>query len=311
MEVGIALPQMAAGLDRGLVKAWCEAIDAGPFSSVSAGERMTFHNLEGVTLCTAAAAFTERVKVLFNVVVLPWHAPTLIAKQIASMDVLSAGRVEVAVGVGGRQQDYDALGASFAGRHRRLDEGVAELRRIWGGGLMGDGQPVGPAPVQPGGPPVYASAMGPKSLARAAQWADGISGFTLLGDAAEVARGFEAAQHAWAEADRSTSPRLVTGSFVCLGADAQVTLQSFAYRYLEVFSPQLAKGLSEAMPLHTPTRSSRCCGRSRTPAATSSSSSPPPPIPTASPTSPRSSPNSAADRAVPARPFTHRSVEVS
>lgn len=252
MQVGVALPQMAQGLDRGLVRAWCQAIDEGPFSSVSAGERITFHNLEGITLCTAAAAFTERVRVLFNVAVLPWHQTALVAKQIASMDVLSGGRVEVAVGVGGRKQDYEALGASFAGRHGRLDTAVAEVRRLWAGGLAGDGSPVGPSPVQAGGPPVFASAMGPKSLARAAQWADGISGFTLLGDAAEALRGFDAAQQAWAEADRSERPRLVTGSFVCLGDGAQQTLRDFARRYLEVFSPDLARGLSEAMPLHEP-----------------------------------------------------------
>lgn len=252
MDVGIALPQMAAGLDRSAVRAWCEAIDAGPFSSVSAGERITFHNLEGITLCTAAAAFTERAKVLFNVAVLPWHQTALVAKQIASMDVLSAGRVEVAVGVGGRRQDYEALGASFGGRHARLDEAVAEVRRLWAGGAAADGSTVGPAPVQVGGPPIYASAMGPKSLARAAQWADGVSGFTLMADADEVARGFDAAREAWSAADRSQAPRLVTGSFVCLGGGAQDTLRDFAYRYLEVFSPQLAKGLSEAMRLHTP-----------------------------------------------------------
>lgn len=252
MEVGVALPQMAQGLDRARVRAWCEAIDAGPFSSVSAGERITFHNLEGITLCTAAAAFTERARVLFNVAVLPWHATALVAKQIASMDVLSDGRVEVAVGVGGRRQDYEALGASFAGRHGRLDSAVAELRRLWDGGTASDGSSVGPSPVQPGGPPIFASAMGPKSLARAARWADGISGFTLLADAAEVQRGFDAAHVAWADAGRAERPRLVTGSFVALGAGAQDTLRDFAFRYLEVFSPDFARSLADSMPLHTP-----------------------------------------------------------
>jgi alkanesulfonate monooxygenase SsuD/methylene tetrahydromethanopterin reductase-like flavin-dependent oxidoreductase (luciferase family) len=254
MEVGVALPQMAVGLDRGRVREWCRRIDEGPFSSVSAGERITFHNLEGLTLCAAAAALTERVRVLVNVVVLPWHAPAMIAKQLATIDVLSGGRAEVAVGVGGREQDYRALGASFAGRHGRLDAAVGELRRLWAGGEAADGGVVGPAPVQPDGPRVLASAMGPKSLARAARWADGISGFTLLGDPAEVDRGFRAAEAAWAAAGRAEQPRLVTGSFVALGPGAQATLRSFAAAYLEVFSPELARTLSEAMPLHTPER---------------------------------------------------------
>lgn len=254
MEVGVALPQMAVGLDRRRVHEWCQRIDDGPFSSVSAGERITFHNLEGLTLCAAAAALTERVRVLVNVVVLPWHAPAMVAKQLATIDVLSGGRVDVAVGVGGREQDYRALGAPFAGRHGRLDAAVAELRRLWAGGEAADGGVVGPAPLQPGGPRVLASAMGPKSLARAARWADGISGFTLLGDPAEVDRSFRAAEAAWVEAGRAERPRLVTGSFVALGPGAEETLRTFAAAYLEVFSPELARTLSAAMPLHTPER---------------------------------------------------------
>lgn len=253
MTVGVALPQMATGLDGGRLRDWCAAVDEGPFSSISAGERITFHNLEGITLCTAAAAMTRRVRVLFNVAVLPWHSTALVAKQIASMDVISDGRMEVAVGVGGRRQDYDALGASFTGRHARLDEAVAELRRLWAGGPAdSDGSPIGPPPVQAGGPPVYASAMGPRSLARAAQWADGVSGFTLLADAAEVGRSFDAARSAWSTAGRDAPPRLITGSFVALGDRSRDTLVEFAERYLRVFSPEMARSLAEAMPLHDP-----------------------------------------------------------
>jgi len=217
---------------------------------VSAGERITFHNLEGLTLCSAAAALTERVRVLANVVVLPWHATAMVAKQLATIDVLSGGRLEVAVGVGGRPTDYEALGASFAGRHQRLDDGVAELRRLWSGGPAADGERVGPQPVTHGGPPMLASAMGPKSLARAARWADGVSGFTLLGDADEAARSFRASERAWESAGRGTPPRHVTGSFVALGDDAESTLRAFAESYLRVFSPDLAASLAARMALH-------------------------------------------------------------
>ena len=91
--------------------------------------------------------------------VAPWHPPALLAKELASLDVPSQGRVDVALGVGGRQQDYDALGAPFTGRFGRLDRTAAELRRLWAGGLIDDtggggdgadgGHPVGPQ--EPGG----------------------------------------------------------------------------------------------------------------------------------------------------------------
>ena len=254
MTVGVALPQMATGLDRDRLVAWSRGIDAGPFSSVSAGERITFHNLDGFTLCSAAAALTERVRVLVNVAVLPWHAPALVAKELASLDVVSNGRVEVAVGVGGRSQDYAALGSPFAGRHRRLDDGVAELKRLWAGGVAADGEVVGPSPIQAGGPPIMASAMGPKSLARAAKWAIGVSGFTLLGDAKEAGKLFRATESAWTNEGRSDRPRLVTGSFVALGPDAPTRLRSFAAEYLHVFSPELARSLADAMTLNEPSR---------------------------------------------------------
>lgn len=254
MDIGVALPQMAVGLDRRRVEEWCRGIDEGPFSSVSAGERITFHNLEGVTLCTAAAMLTERVRVFFNVAVAPWHAPAMLAKQLATIDVLSGGRVDVAVGVGGRQQDYDALGSPFERRHSRIDSTVTELRRLWGGGPAGDGQPIGPPPVQPGGPPVLCSGMGPKSLARAARWADGVSGFDITGDAEGAGRTFRAAERAWHDAGRSELPRLVTGVFVALGPDGRDTLVDFAMRYLDVFGTDIARMMAEAMSVYSAER---------------------------------------------------------
>lgn len=254
MTVGVALPQMATGLDRERLLAWCRGIDGGPFSSVSAGERVTFHNLDGFTLCSAAAGLTERVRILVNVAVLPWHAPALVAKELASMDVVSGGRVEVAVGVGGRRQDYEALGSPFAGRHGRLDAAVSELRRLWSGGAAADGERVGPEPVQAGGPPILASAMGPKSLARAARWATGVSGFTLLGDPKEVRRLVASTEEAWTAAGRTDRPRHVSGSFVALGPDATTRLRDFARAYLHVFSPDLAESLASAMTLNERSR---------------------------------------------------------
>lgn len=251
MRVGLAIPQMARDLDGARVRGWCAAADDGPFSSISAGERITFRNLEGITLCATAAGLTERVRVMTNVIVLPWHSPALIAKQLATIDVLSNGRLDVAVGVGGRWQDYAALGSSFERRHQRLDDAVNAVRRLWSGGPAADGEKVGPTPVQAGGPPLYGSAMGPKSMARVAQWAVGVSGFTLLADVQEAARQFRSAEDAWHAAGRTDRPQHLTGSFVSLGRNAKETLENFAYEYLEVFSPDFARQLSQSMHLHS------------------------------------------------------------
>lgn len=250
MEVGLALPQMTIGLDRATVLDWSRAIDAGPFSSLSAGERITYDNLDGFTLCSAAAAVTERVRILVNAVILPWHSPALVATQLASMDVLSGGRLEVAVGVGVREQDFAAVGSPMEGRFGRTDDGVAQLRHLWSGGAAAGGGQVGPVPLQPGGPRILSTATNPRSIARAARWADGVSGFTLEADVAEVATAFRLTEQAWVDAGRAERPRLVTGAYVCLGPDAEATLRAFGRRYLTIFGERAAAAMAERLPLH-------------------------------------------------------------
>ena len=174
MDVGIALPTMARGFTRATFVDWCRGIDEGPFSSVSAGERLTFHNPELLVTNAAAAALTERVAVITNLTVLPLHSTAVIAKQLATLDVLSGGRLVVGVGVGGREHDYRAAGMPFDQRHQRLDRAVAELRRLWSGEPPFDGaDPIGPAPVRPGGPTILAGALGlaPSSGRRAGRTA--------------------------------------------------------------------------------------------------------------------------------------------
>jgi alkanesulfonate monooxygenase SsuD/methylene tetrahydromethanopterin reductase-like flavin-dependent oxidoreductase (luciferase family) len=251
MDVGLAFPQMTPDLDRQRVRAWCRAVDDGPFSSISAGERIAFDNLDAFTLCSAAAALTDRVRVLFNVIVAPWHHPAMLAKQTLSIDALSGGRVEVGVGVGGRAQDFEALESSTDGRFGKLDHVANELRRIWAGGEVVAGAGVGPTSSQPGGPRLLCSGTGPQSLGRAAAWADGLTHFTLGADPDEAAQVFGRAEQAWADAGRTTPPRKLTGSFVVLGPDADVRLRAFARRYLEVFGTDVAAWLTERMPLHT------------------------------------------------------------
>ncbi|MBY8861274.1 LLM class flavin-dependent oxidoreductase [Nocardia sp. CA2R105] len=242
MKIGVALPQMAPGYGPGTTLDWARRIDAGPFSSVSVGERVTFSNPEMVATLGACAAVTERVRVLANLWVLPQHPMTMVAQQIGTLDQLANGRLEVAVGVGGREHDYRALGADFTRRHQQLDEKVAELKSLLAGEPPFEGaDPVGPACVQPGGPIILAGAMGPKAMRRAARWADGISSFSIPGDAEEIAKVGELADRCWAETGRATTPRKVSGCFTALGVtDASEALHSFTARYLGFLGPDLA-----------------------------------------------------------------------
>ena len=122
---------------------------------MAVGERINFPNPEAMVTLSAAAAVTERVALAFGVLVLPMHRPVLLAKQLATLDVLCGGRLSVGVGVGGRREDYEAIGAVYDRRLlSRLEEGVATMRRAWAGEIMGPGilGPVGPEPLQAGRP---------------------------------------------------------------------------------------------------------------------------------------------------------------
>ncbi len=256
MDIGIALPTMATGFTRTTFTEWCRGVDEGPYSSISAGERITFHNPELLVSTSAAAALTERVRVVTNIAVLPLHRPALLAKQLATLDVLAAGRLVVGAGVGGREEDYRSLGVPFGDRHQRLDDDVAELRRLWAGGPAIDGgRPVGPPTHTDGGPPLWAAAMGPRSMARAARWADGVTGFSIGADPEEITRCNRLALDAWEAEGRSGRPWLVSGTFYLLGGpDADAELKRFARAYLAVFGDRAADSLSRLVGLSSPAR---------------------------------------------------------
>lgn len=246
MEIGVALPQMAVDYVPTSTLDWARGIEAGPFSSVSAGERVAFTNPEMVTALAACAAVTERVRIFANLWVLPQHPMAMVAQQVGTLDQISGGRLEVAVGVGGREGDYRALGIAFERRHQALDDKVAELKRLLAGEPPFAGaDPIGPTCVQPGGPRILAGAMGPKAMARAAAWAEGVSGFSISGDPDEIARGNALADQCWRAANRSEGPRKVSGCFVALGVDDPArTLHAFAARYLEFLGAELAEAIA-------------------------------------------------------------------
>lgn len=253
MKIGLCLPYMGTGIRRQTLLDWSRAIDQGPFHSISCGERVTGYTLDMRITLAAAAAVTERVRIVPALYVLPMHSTVRAAKEIATLDILSEGRVDVTVGVGGREIDYRAVEASFERRHQRMDEQVALMRRLWAGEPpFPETDETGPRPLQAGGPPILAGVMGPKSMARAARWADGIYAFSMTGDRAETETMLKQADEAWRAAGRSTPPRKVGGFWYSLAPDARTALQTYVYDYLRVLDSGFARSLAESMTRHTP-----------------------------------------------------------
>lgn len=94
--------------------------------------------LEAVTVMAMVAARTERVEIGVGVLVLPLRSPVLLAKQLATIDMLSGGRIALGIGAGWMAEEYGALGVPFDERGARTDEAVAIMRSCW----RGDADPI-------------------------------------------------------------------------------------------------------------------------------------------------------------------------
>jgi len=212
------MPVMEPDLDAAVLKAWARAVDAGPFSSLCWGERIAFDNPDALTLLGALSAWTDRVGLVTTVVVPQLHDPVMLAKALATGDLLSGGRLTVGIGVGGREEDYRAVGADVSTQTMRgMAERVAIMKRVWAGERLTESVlPVGPSPVQTGGPRLMVGTIGPRTVRSAAGWADGVAGTTLDLDVTRQNELFDVARRAWREAGKP-APHLATSFWFAIG----------------------------------------------------------------------------------------------
>ncbi len=249
MKIGICLPYMKAGLDREDYLNWFKAVDEGPFHSISCGERVHGPTYDMRVLLAAAATATQRVEITPTLYVLPMHSATQVAKEVATLDILSGGRVNnVAVGYGGREKDYQAVDARFQGRYGRMDRQVTQMRQIWNGEeIISGAGPIGPSPTWSQPPRLLAGAMGPKSIERCAQWADGLYAWSGNGESEELARTFAMADAAWERAGREKAPYRLGGFWYTLAEDGQRKLYDYVYEYLAIAGPEIAQMMAESV----------------------------------------------------------------
>ncbi|GGM78165.1 LLM class F420-dependent oxidoreductase [Dactylosporangium sucinum] len=127
------------------------------------------------------AACTERLRLATSVLILPEHHPVQLAKRLATMDVLSGGRLRIGVGVGWMREEMAALGVDYASRGRRTDEAIRVLRALWSSDpsdFAGEffafrGARCFPKPVQPGGVPIHVGGHSEAAARRAGRLGDG------------------------------------------------------------------------------------------------------------------------------------------
>src|SRR5215213_6763587 len=148
MEVGIGLPSTVPGVERGQLLEWARRAEARGFSSLGTIDRIVYPNLESLIALAAAAAVTERIRLATTILIAPARANgALLAKQAASLDRLSNGRLTLGVAVGGREDDYEASGVDFRARGRQFEAMLGQWERIWAGEAHGTAGAIGPQPV--------------------------------------------------------------------------------------------------------------------------------------------------------------------
>ena len=254
MKIGVCLPYMKAGLTRDDYMQWFRAIDNGPFHALSCGERVHGPTFDMRVVLSAAAAATSRVEITPTLYVLPMHSATRVAKELATLDILSGGRVNnVAVGYGGRQKDYEAVGARFQGRYGRMDRQIEEMHKVWSGQeVVAGGGMIGPTLARSAAPRLLAGAMGPKSIERCSHWADGLYAWSGNGEQEELERTFAMADDAWERNGRSEKPYRMGGFWYTLAADGQQKLYDYVYEYLAIAGPEIATMMAESVHRSSP-----------------------------------------------------------
>ena len=136
---------------------------------------------DAITVLTWVAAHTERVRLGTTVLVLPYLNPLVLAKTLATVDVMSKGRLNVGVGVGALKPESDALGSTFETRGRYADESIKIMRELWesedpefdGEFFSFSGVKFSPKPIQKPGPPILIGGASRAALRRVATLGDG------------------------------------------------------------------------------------------------------------------------------------------
>jgi alkanesulfonate monooxygenase SsuD/methylene tetrahydromethanopterin reductase-like flavin-dependent oxidoreductase (luciferase family) len=217
MRIALGLPSRVIPATGEMILEWATCAERGPFSSLVVTDRVVARSLEPLTVLAAAAGATHRIRLMTSVVIGPTRETTLLARQAASLDALSGGRLTLGLGIGVRENDYLATGFPFHKRGRRLEEQLPILRRLWTGEpLSEEVGPIGPPSVRPAGPELLIGGYVPVLARRIALWGDGFMA-PGGGDPASMLELWQKITQAWKDAGRQGRPRWVGASYFALG----------------------------------------------------------------------------------------------
>ncbi len=244
MDIGIGLPNTVPGTEGRTLVDWARHAEEAGFSTLGTIGRLVYPNYEELIALSAAAAVTSQIRLTTSVLLAPLYTNSaLLAKQAASLDRLSGGRLVLGLGLGGREDDFAASGVGTQGRGRRLEEQVAMMKRVWAGEEFGYAGGIGPEPARPGGPEIILGGGTEASFRRIARIADG---WIMGGGTPDMfAQGSAGVDQAWQDAGRPGRPRKLTLAYFGLGPEARSQAEGYIlhyYGWLGDFAGQIAAG---------------------------------------------------------------------
>jgi alkanesulfonate monooxygenase SsuD/methylene tetrahydromethanopterin reductase-like flavin-dependent oxidoreductase (luciferase family) len=181
-----------------------------------------------------------------GILLAPLYNTGILAKQAASLDVFSNGRLTLGLGVGWREDDFRAAPASFHDRGKRFDQQLELMARIWSGQPVEESGPIGPIPAQPAGPEVLFGGRSPATLRRIKRWGNGIIATNLRGTqrASEL---FRQTEESWQDAGRPGKPRLVLNAYFVFGPGGVSRAEAYLLETYAGLGP-LAQQITRSVP---------------------------------------------------------------
>jgi alkanesulfonate monooxygenase SsuD/methylene tetrahydromethanopterin reductase-like flavin-dependent oxidoreductase (luciferase family) len=232
LNIGIGLPNMVPGASGAEIVEWARRSEGRGFSSLGTLDRILYESYEPLTALAAAAAVTERIGLLTAVLLGPLRTnPPLLAKQAQTVQAISGGRLTLGIGLGAREDDYEASEVEHGERGRLFDELLSELTEAWREGGVG--------PSAGAAPSLVVGGQVDRAFERVAQFGDGwIAGASGAQQFAELA---PKARAAWSKAGRGGEPRTLAIAYYSLGEHAEENARRDLAHYYEWLGEQVVE----------------------------------------------------------------------
>ena len=240
MDIGTGLPSTIPGASGDQNIEFARRADAAGFSALGTIDRLVYPNFDPLVALAAAAAVTERIRLMTSVLLVPYrNNAALVAKQAASVQRLSNGRLVLGLGIGWRENDYEISEVPWKERGKRFDELLERLGPLWA--ESADDTKLGPD-VAADPPEVILGGSIDKAFERAARYGKG----WMLGGGTpdQFADGREKLEAAWSDAGREGKPRGLALNYFALGDSAEDDARSYLTHYYALMGAETADAIA-------------------------------------------------------------------